>query len=243
MVPSIIPFLGKVIGVSLLAIAVIAIGGNILVHYYPTVPGHYSYVVSITGLSDYQGDPITEVVVPIPAIGGSPVFSEKDLQRMISGNCTPLPVMTKDGEMLALRLVGTDLTDISAAKSRDFSKDPSLEEVQEGVFVPSSLWPSETANASPYIIIPDSLRPVSSDPGPISISINVTVFGSTTFGEHRPDYLISIVEQIPPGRTGIIPVEPRIYYRDSFREAFRPLEENVGSRMGAGTGIPAEVIS
>jgi hypothetical protein len=51
------------------------------------------------------------------------------------------------------------------------------------------------------------------------------------------------MEQILAGRTGIIPVEPRIYYRDSFREAFRPLPEDVGvSCMGAGTGIPAEVI-
>ncbi|PKL61012.1 MAG: hypothetical protein CVV31_13725, partial [Methanomicrobiales archaeon HGW-Methanomicrobiales-2] len=57
--------------------------------------------------------------------------------------------------------------------------------------------------------------------------INVSVSGSTTFGERRPDYLVSIVEQIPPGKTGIIPVEPKIYYRDSLGEAFRPLEENI----------------
>ena len=230
MVPSVISFLGKVIGVSLLAIAIVAIGGNILIHYYPTSSGHYSYVVSITGLSDYQGNPITEIVVPVPAISGSPVFSEKELQRMVSENCTPLPVMTKDGEMLALRLVGTDLTDISAAKSRDFSKDPSLEEVQKGGFVPTSSRLFEARNSSddfPYIIIPDSLHPISNHSSPILVSINFSVSGSRTFGEHRPDYLVSIVEQIPPGRTGVIPVEPRIYYRESFREAFRPLEENV----------------
>ena len=235
MVPSIISFLGKVIGVSLLVIAVVAIGGNILVHSHQAqmVSGHYSwdysYAVSVTGLSDYQGDPIIDIVVPLPAIGGSPVFSEEDLRQMTSGNCTLIPAMTEDGEMLALRLRGTDLTDISAAKSGGFSRDLSLEEVQEGVFVPRSSRPSEagsTPDDFPYIIIPDSLCPVSSDPSPISVSINFSVSGSTTSGEHRPDYLVSIVEQIPPGRTGIIPVEPRIYYRESFREAFRPLEEN-----------------
>ena len=232
MVPSIISFLGKVIGVSLLAIAIVAIGGNILIHYYPTSSGDYSYVVSITGLSDYRGDPVTEIVVPLPAISGSPIFFEEDLQRMVSENCTPLPVMTKDGEMLALRLVGKNLTDISAAISRDFSKDPSLEEVQEGVFVPTSSRLFEAGNTPddfPYIIIPGSLHPVSSDPNPISVSINFSVSGSTTFGEHRPDYLVSIMEQIPPGRTGIIPVEPRIYYRDSLGEPFRPLEENLST--------------
>jgi hypothetical protein len=232
MVPSIISFLGKVIGVSLLAIAIVAIGGNILIHYYPTVPGHYSYVVSVTGLSSYHGDPITEIVVPIPAIDGSPIFSEKDLQRIVSDNCTPLPVMTKDGEMLALRLPGENLTKISAAKSRDFSKDPSLEEIQEGVFVPTSSRLFEAGNTSdrfPYIIVPDSLRPVSNYPNPISVSINFTIFGSTAFGERRPDYLVSIVEQIPPGKTGVIPVEPQIYYRDSLGEAFRPLEENIST--------------
>ena len=252
MVPSIISFLGKVLGVSLLAIAVAAIGGNILVHSQQTqmVSGHYSwdysYAVSVTRLSDYQGDPIIDVVVPIPAIGGSPVFSGEDFRQITSDNCTPIPAMTEDGEMLALRLRGTDLTDISAAKSGGFSRDLSLGEVQEGVFVPSSLRPSEAENIPddfPYIIIPASLHPVSSDPSPILVSINFSVFGSTTSGEHRPDYLVAIVEQIPPGRTGIIPVEPRIYYRDSFREDFRPLEENVDvSRMGAGTGIPAEMI-
>jgi hypothetical protein len=230
MIPSIISFLGKIIGVSLLVIAIVAIGGNILIHYYPTVSGHYSYVVSITGLSGYQGDPIMEIVVPVPAIGGSPVFSEKDLQRMGSDNCTPLPVMTKDGEMLALRFSGKNLTDVSVVQSRDFSKDPSLEEMQEGVFVPTSSRLFEARNTSddfPYIIIPDSLHPISSYPEPISVSINFSVFGSTTFGEHRPDYLVSIMEQIPPGKTGIIPVEPQIYYRDSLGEAFHPLEGNV----------------
>ncbi|MDD3857712.1 MAG: hypothetical protein PHP43_06655 [Methanoculleus sp.] len=229
--PSIIMFLGKVIGVSLLAIAVVAIGGNILVHSHQTqmVSGpyswDYSYVVSVTGLSGYQGEQIIDIVVPIPVVRGSPVFSEENFRQMPSDNCTPIPAVTEDGEMLALRLRGTDLTDISAAKSGGFSRDLSLEEVQDGVFVPSSSRPSEAGNASPYIIIPDSLRSVSSDPSPISVSINLTVLGSTTSGEHRPDYLVSIVEQIPPGRTGIIPVEPQIYYRDSFREAFRPLEE------------------
>ncbi len=232
MVPSIISFLGKVIGVSLLAIAVVAIGGNILVHSHQTqtVSGHYSwdysYAVSVTGLSDYQGDPIIDIVVPIPAIGGSPIFSGEDFRQITSDNCTPIPAMTEDGEMLALRLRGTDLTDVSAAKSGGFSRDLSLEKVQGGVFVPGPSRPSEAGNASPYITIPDSLRPVSTDPSPISVSINFTIFGSTTSGEHRPDYLVSIAEQIPSGRTGIIPVEPRIYYRDSFREAFRPLEEN-----------------
>ncbi len=162
MVPSIISFLGIVIGVSLLVIAIVAIGGNILVHYRQTQmvsghsSGHYPYVVSITGLSDYQGDPTTEIVVPVPAIGGSPIFFEEDLQRMVSDNCTPLPVMTKDEEMLALRLVGTNLTDISAAISRDFSKDPSLEEVQGDVFVPTSSRLFEAGNTPddfPYIII------------------------------------------------------------------------------------------
>ena len=190
----------------------------------------YSYAVSVTGLSDYQGDPIIDIVVPIPAIGGSPAFSEENLRQMTSDNCTPSPVMTEDGEMLALRLCGTDLTDISAAKSRDFSKDLSLEEMQEGVFVPTSSRLFEAGNTSddfPYIIIPDSLHPISSYPELISVCINFSVFGSTTFGEHRPDYLVSIMEQIPPGKTGIIPVEPRIYSRDSLGEAFHPLEGNV----------------
>lgn len=237
MVPSIISFLGKVIGVSLLAIAIVAIGGNILVHSHQTqtVSGHYScqdsyvYAVSITGLSDYRGDPVTEIVVPLPAIGGSPVFSEEDLQRMASENCTPLPVMTENGKMLALRLPGNNLTDISAANTGGFSKEVSREEIREGGFVPRSSRFFEAGNASdtsPYIIVPDSLRPVSDDPEPILVSINFTIFGGRTSGEHRPDYRVSIVEQIPPGRTGIIPAEPRIYYRDSFREAFRPLEEN-----------------
>lgn len=236
MVPSRISFLGKVIGISLLVITIVAIGGNILVHSHQTQmvsghsSGHYSYAVSITGLSDYQGDPITEIVVPIPAIGGSPVFSEKDLQRMISDNCTPLLVMTEDGEMLALRLLGTNLTDASAANSGVFSKEVSLEEIREGGFVPTSsglFGAGNTSDDFPYIIIPDSLHPISNHSNPILVSINVSVSGSTTFGEHRPDYLVSIVEQIPPGKTGIIPVGQRIYYRDDLGEAFRPLEENV----------------
>ncbi|WP_292395351.1 hypothetical protein [Methanoculleus sp. UBA303] len=236
MVPSIISFLGKVIGVSLLVIAIVAIGGNILVHYHQTqmvsghYSGHYSYVVSITGLSDYQGDPIIDIVVPIPAIGGSPIFSEEDFQQMTSDNCTPIPAMTEDGEMLALRLHGTDLTDISAAKSGGFSKDIPLEEVQESVFVPASSRLSEAGNTSddfPYIIIPDSLHPISSCPEPISVSINFTIFGSITSGEHRPDYLVSIVEQIPPGKAGKIPVEPVIYRRNSLGEPFEPITPGI----------------
>ncbi|MCE5337931.1 MAG: hypothetical protein LLF90_04505 [Methanomicrobiaceae archaeon] len=236
MVPSIISFLGKVIGVSLLAIAIVAIGGNILVHYHQTqmvsghYSGHYSYVVSITGLSDYQGDPVTDIVVPIPAIGGSPVFSEENFQQMTSDNCTPLPITTGDGEMLALRLPGTNLTNISAAKSGGFSRDLLLEEIREDGFVPGSsrfFGAENTSGDFPYIIIPDSLHPISSCPEPISVSINFSIFGSTTSGEHRPDYLVSIVEQIPPGKAGKIPVEPVIYRRNSLGEPFEPITPGV----------------
>ena len=231
MVPSIISFLGKVIGVSLLVITIVAIGGNILVHHHQIqmVSEHswdYSYAVSVTGLSGYRGDPITEIVLPLPAVGDSPIFSGEDLRWMTSDNCTTLPVTTEDGEMLGLRLPGADLTDASAAHSGGFLKDLSREEIAEGGFVPGLSHLSKAGNASPYIIIPDSLRPVSDDPEPILASINFTVFGGRTSGEQRPDYLISIMEQIPPGKTGIIPVEPQVYHRDSFREAFRPLEEN-----------------
>ncbi|HOI14321.1 MAG TPA: hypothetical protein PLG75_10695 [Methanoculleus sp.] len=231
MSPSIISFLAKVIGVSLLVIAIVAIGGNILVHYHQTqiVSGHswdYSYAVSVTGLSGYRGDPVMEIVLPLPAIGGSPVFSGEDLRRMTSDNCTTLPVTTEDGEMLGLRLPGTDLTDASAAQSGGFSREVSREEIAGGGFVPGLSRLSKAGDTSPYIIIPGSLRPVSADPEPIWVSINFIVFGGRTSGEQRPDYRISIMEQIPPGKTGIIPVEPQVYHRDSFREAFRPLEEN-----------------
>lgn len=225
MAPSIISFLAKVVVVSLLAIAIVAIGGNILVHYHQTrmMSEHswdYSYAVSITGLSGYRGDPITEIVLPLPAVGGSPVFSGEDLRWMTSDNCTTLPVTTEDGEMLGLRLPGADLTDVSAAHSGGFLREVSREEIAASGFVPGLSRLSKAGNASPYIIVPDSLRPVSDDPEPILVSINFTISG-----EGRPDYHISIMERIPPGKTGIIPVEPRIYHRDSSREPFRPLEE------------------
>ncbi len=210
-------------------LAIVIVGGNILVHQIPTVSGHYSYVVSITGLSGYQGDPVTEFVVPVPAVRGSPVFSEEELQGIgPSGNWTSVPVMTDGGIMLALRSSGTDLTDTFAVMSRDFSEDPSAEVLQEGVYVPTASRSSENASENfPYIIVPDSLRPVSNDAAPITVRINFTVVGSMNFGDKKPDYRISLMKQIPPGTTGIIPVKPEFSYRSSFAERFRPLGENI----------------
>ena len=75
--------LGKVIGVSLLVIAIVAIGGNILVHYHQAPDGigallgtllirrfHYRIV-------RLPGDPVTEIVVPVPAIGGHRSFPKR----------------------------------------------------------------------------------------------------------------------------------------------------------------------
>ncbi len=229
MAPSSLSFFAKAVAGMIVFFVILAIAGNIVVHYYPTVSGHYSYIVSVTGLSGYQGGSVTEIVVPVPAIRGSPIFSDEELQRIgFSGNWTSLPVTTQDGVMLALRSQGRDLANTSGVISHDFSEDPSGEVLQE-VYVPTASRLFEAGNTSdefPYIIIPDTLRPASNTTSPISVRIDFNVMGSTTFGEKKPDYRISLVTQIPPGTTGIIPIEPEIYYRNTYTEQFRPLDEN-----------------
>lgn len=215
-----------VVAVAFCIILVIAaiFGMNYYIHQ--NQPGYYEYTISVHGLSDYRGGLVNEIVVPIPVIGGEQVFSDAKFQKEVSGNLTSVMVVSKYGKMLAFRSFGENLSNISAVFSRDLDRYPSEEEVEAGLLSPAlSQQPDSNADkgASTYLILPDSLSPLSDDAGPISVRIRFYVYGDLSNGEYVGDYLAAIDEEIPPGTTGIVPVRIQTSYRENPGEAFRPI--------------------
>ncbi|ADN35645.1 hypothetical protein Mpet_0876 [Methanolacinia petrolearia DSM 11571] len=222
-------FLGKAVIIFVTILVIITIGGNIIIHYYPSSSGYYSYSVKISGLSDYSGSPVTQIVVPIPSIGNESIFADERFQYQDYGGWKSFLVDTEHGKMLTFQSNDANLADINAVYTKETDEYPDTEEINEDIFVPagrSLLRTDNTTAGYSYIILPDDLRPLSNSSTPISVSIKLTVHGGTKFG--KPDLdrecQIAIEEQITPGTTGIIPVEPQVYYRDSISEGFRPPE-------------------
>lgn len=232
---SSLSFFAKIIVVMSVLCVILAIVGNIIIHY-PLVSGYYDYSIKITGLSDYQGDSVTQIVVPIPSLEGVSIISDEQFQHKTYGNWTSLLVVTEHGKMLAFQSIATNLTDLNACFAKEIRKYPTADEINGDLFVPtgrSLLRTENTTGNCTYIIIPDALQPLSNTSRPITVYVNLTIHNSgtthnnsTTLDEPHlnREYHVSIAEQIPPGTTGVIPVEPQVYYRDSLSENFRPLE-------------------
>lgn len=230
MTKSSLSFFGKVIIITIIILVIATIGANIIIHYCPSNPGYYDYSVKISGLSDYSGLPVTQIVVPIPSIGNESIYSDEQFQYNNYGGWKSFLVVTEDGKILEFQSFYANLTDISASYTMETDDYPKIEEINKNIFVPkgrSLLKKENTTTGYSYIIIPENLHPLSNYSEPISLSVTLTVHGGTTFGKSHleREYQISITEQIPPGTTGVIPVEPQVYYRDSISEGFRPLKE------------------
>ena len=230
MTESSFSFFGKIAIIIIIILVIITIGGNIIIHYYPSSPGYYCYSVKFSGLSDYSGSPVTQIVVLIPSIGNESIFADERFQYQDYGDWESFLVVTEHGKMLGFQSNDANLADINAVYTKETDEYPGNEEINEDIFVPgggSLLRTDNTTAGYIYIIIPDDLLPLSNSSAPISVSIKLTVHGGTTFGKPDLDreYQVAIKEQITPGTTGIIPVEPQVYYRDSISEGFRPLED------------------
>lgn len=230
MTKSSLSFFGKVVIIAIIIFVIATISGNIIIHYYPSNPGYYSYSVKISGLSDYSGSPVTQIVVPIPSIGNESIYPDEQFQYNYYGGWKSFLVVTEHGKMLEFQSFDTNLTDISASYTMETEDYPKIEDLNKNIFVPTgrSLLKNEnTTTGYSYIIIPENFRPLSNSSEPISVSMKLTIHGGTTFGKSHleREYQVSIKQQIPPGTTGVIPVKPQVYYRDSISEGFRPLKE------------------
>lgn len=223
---SSLSFFGKAAIIFIIVLIIATIGANIIIHFYPSAPGYYDYYVKISGLSDYEGSSVTRIAVPIPSIGNESRFPDERFRYLTYGDWESFPVVTGKGKMLEFRSSGTTLTDIGAYYTKETDTYPETYEIIEEIFIPTGQSIPGTENTTEgcgYIIISDNLRPLSNSSGPISVSVKLTIHGGTTFGNPHlsREYQVVIEEQIPPGETGIIPVEPKIYYRDSISEGFR----------------------
>ena len=71
-------------------------------------PATYTYQVTVTGLENYTGGPVTDILVPLPLREGEMIFSEEDLEgqrwRLEDFLCRDT-----EGRMLAFQTMVRDL--------------------------------------------------------------------------------------------------------------------------------------
>ncbi|WP_305066171.1 hypothetical protein [Methanoculleus sp.] len=181
-------------------------------------PGYYRYTVTIGDLSNYTGEPVTDIIVPMPMRDGELVFSEEELQYRQFGNWKSVIVVTPYGKMLAFQSVGANLTDIHAEFFKNFDPgelrltDPqneSLSPLMRGGLNASAGWNSSTRDGSGYtsvLFLPEDLVPLNASATDVAVNLELTVSEGTHHSISGDTFRVSILEHVPPDIRGVIPV-------------------------------------
>ncbi|MCK9581144.1 MAG: hypothetical protein M0Q92_11975 [Methanoregula sp.] len=188
--------------------------------YLATSPGYYEYRISTEGLDQYQGGLITDIIVPLPEKNGKSIIPEEYFQYRRFGNWTSLLVITPQGKMLAFQSRDKNLTDIDAhfvvplERPAIFQGNPGnlLQPVidqKAGIY---TVWEndSQTAVYTSQIYIDKKTKFALPGDTPIRIELNLVFHEGMVFGRYGESYRLRVLEKIPGGITGMVPVNVRI---------------------------------
>jgi len=185
-------------------------------------PGYYRYAVTIDGLSNYTGEPVTDIIVPMPMRGGNLVFSEEELQYKQFGNWKSVIVVTPHGKMLAFQSLGANLTDIYAEFFKGFDpgelrltnlQNESLSPLMSGGQDTPVRWNSSTqvrSNCTSVLFLPEDLVPLNVNATDIDVNLELTVSEGIHHSISGDTFRMSILEHIPPDIRGAIPVNVHV---------------------------------
>lgn len=82
--------------------------------YFDISRSSYHFMVRVEGLSKYNGNGSTEVIVPVPVINGKYVYSDDGLANRKFGNWTTNVTTIEHEKMLVFKTSDNNLTDINA---------------------------------------------------------------------------------------------------------------------------------
>ena len=226
-------FILKVVIVSGLVLLVSVLGANWYIHFTQPSYQFYDYTVKIHNASSYGGSPGTDILVPLPMIGGeTEIFTEKILEYETFGDWKPVLVMTDDGKMLALQSMDGTFTNVSAEFSStrilrgvddggitsidDLSLSPVIHASEEA---PSSQTSGQCpAHALSLVYLPESIQPLSDNAPPLEIEMELLVLGSRFGSEYLGDYRLYGSVTVSADTRGRVPVPVRAFTRRSSTE-------------------------
>ncbi|OPX65333.1 MULTISPECIES: hypothetical protein [unclassified Methanoregula] len=185
--------------------------------YFNNSPGLYRYTVDIRGLEDFTSGSVTDILVPLPQRNGQPVFSDDELQYKRFGNWTSLIVVTKDGKMLSFRTTGRNLTPIHAEFSKKYRDGTVIRNITQESLTPVlplvhseysmlKAVPDPARDYSSIVYIPDTIRPLHSAGGTISVSLDLIAIEGMQHSVNGKVYTVQVSERFPPAVYNAIPV-------------------------------------
>lgn len=187
---------------------------SVIFAYVENTPTQYIYKISVKGLADYSGSLVTDIIVPLPMENGKQIFTDEELNNKSFGNWTSMLVVSKEGKMIAFQTMDRNLTDIDASFTKRINYSESVKDVKCLYPVSSSspsnytLWldrGSDFQTYTSYVYIDQNIRPIK-DAGNITFNVELTIFEGRFRGIFGNNYKASIIESIPEGIKGPIPV-------------------------------------
>jgi|GEM_PF-401981 len=185
-------------------------------------PAVYNYQITVTGLENYTGGPVTDILLPLPVREGEPVFSDEDLDGRQFGIWRTLLAETKQGKMLVFQTTEQNLSDISASfgspKEHFFlinditqeSFSPVLEDSPAGYTRWAFGGHKDLKTFNTQIRLDEGITPENTSAGPIVISLWITAGGGRFHGVTGEKYRVKVCEDIPSGVRGMIPVKAQV---------------------------------
>ncbi len=184
-------------------------------------PGAYEYGITVTGLSGFTGGDSTRIDIPFPEkIDNTTVFRPQDIDNRTSGIWTSRLVSGSGGPMIRFSTSEQNLTDIHAVfyrkeeghmdRYRDLSEK--MSPYIENATTPYTRW---IYNQSPgegpvtRVAVDSGLKPHDAYSN-LTFDLEFTAGGGVVSSQPRDWYRLSVVEDIPAGVTGSIPVRVQI---------------------------------
>lgn len=186
-----------------------------------TNPAVYTYQVTVTGLGNYTGGPVTDILLPLPLREGEIVFPEEDLEGQHVGVWKTLFAETTGGKMLVFQTMERNLSDISVTFGSPAENYFLIDDIIRESFSPViddapagyTRWAFGTGdvrNFTTLVRLDEGLRPETADAGPIVIHLRITAGGGRLHGVTGEKYQVEVYEAIPPHVTGFIPVRAQV---------------------------------
>jgi hypothetical protein len=189
---------------------------SIIPFYVENEPAVYDYKICVSGLSYYSGWLANDILVPMPMKDGKRAFTDDELQYREFEGWKSMIAVTKEGYMLGFQTINRNLTDINARFSKRLNGSESIK--SPVILSPVSnitrsnytifLDGYSNSNAyTTYVYVDQNVVPLKDENGTIKFNLELTAFEGRFRGVYGNKYRASVVEAIPPGVTGPIPVK------------------------------------
>lgn len=211
---------------------------SIIPWYVENEPASYDYKIMVRGLSNYSGGLANDILVPMPMKDGKRVFTDDELQYREFDGWKSMIIVSKEGYMLGFQSMDRNLTDINARFSKRLNGPENIKNPVNDTLSPISNVPLSNytifldgyngSNAyTSYVYVDQNIAPKKDKNETIGFSLEFTAFEGRFRRIYGSRYRVSVIEAIPSGVAGPIPVKCQLgVFRDG---QYVPI--NVGGRL------------